>query len=40
MSRKQINHLIQVNFMGIADKIKNFKKTKRQKAVTTANKYK
>ena len=40
MSRKQINHLIRVNFMGIADKIKNFKKPRKQKAVTTASKYK
>ena len=36
MSRKQIKHLISVNFMGIADKIKKQKKGRR--AVTTASK--
>ena len=41
MSRKLANHLIHVNFMGISDKIKNFKKPKTKKrAVTTASKYK
>ena len=41
MSRKLANHLIHVNFMGISDKIKNFRKpNKRKKAVTTAYKYK
>ncbi len=39
MSRKQANHLIRVNFMGISDKIKKFKKP-RSKAVTTAIKNK
>lgn len=31
MSRKQIKHLIQSNFMGIADKIKKLKKNNRRK---------
>jgi len=39
MSRKQANHLIRVNFMGISDKIKKFKKP-RNKAMTIANKTK
>ncbi len=35
MSRKQAKHLLATDFMGIAKRIKKFKKSK---AVTTANK--
>lgn len=35
MSRKQVKHLMATDFMGIATKIKKFKKSR---AVTTANK--
>jgi hypothetical protein len=37
MSRKQANHLIKVNFMGIKDKVKKIQKPR---AVTTAYKNK
>ena len=43
MSRRKLaNHLMRVNYMGIYDKIKNFKKPKhkKNKAVTTAIKTK
>ena len=30
MSRKQVKHLIEANFMGIAEKIKHFKKPVRK----------
>ena len=39
MSKKIAEHLIKTNFMGISDKIKNFRKPKNKKAVTTARKY-
>jgi hypothetical protein len=39
--RQQAQHLIRVNYMGIADKIKEFRKPyKRKRAVTTAHKTK
>jgi hypothetical protein len=36
MSRKQANHLIKLNFMGIGDKVKKIRKPR---AVTTGSKY-
>ena len=40
-NKKQIEHLIAINYMGLAERIKKFKKPiKRRRAVTTANRIK